>query len=103
MRETFCIDITEVKDHRSPSQAKQYGQDECASWVSWVLSVWGGEERGGEGVHDLCLSVSSSFDLQAGKDMARNKCLGHDILSMLGHCILAIWWQMTEQGTWSHL
>lgn len=42
---------------------------------------------GGKGVgqckgQHLCLSVSSSFDLKAGKDMARNKCLGHDILSM---------------------
>lgn len=61
---------------------------------------WGVGRRGVDG---LCLSISWSFDLKAGKAMARNKCLGHDILSMLGHCILAIWWQMTEQWAWSHL
>lgn len=72
-------------------------------WASRGPIYHGGEEWVGERVHDLCLSICWSFDLKAGKDMARNKCLGHDILSMLGHRILAIWWQMTEQWTWSHL
>ena len=78
-------------------------ETDVTGWASWVRSVRGSEEWGAEGVHDLCLSFSWSFDLKAGKDEARNKCLGHDILSMLGHHILAIWWQMTEQQTGSHL
>lgn len=69
-------------------------------WASGVLSI---EEWVGQGVQAPCLSIRWSFDLKAGKDMARNKCLGHNILSMLGHHILAIWWQMTEPGAWSHL
>lgn len=45
-------------------------------------AVTGGKEWVSARAQHLCLSVSSSFDLKAGKDMARNKCLGHDILSM---------------------
>lgn len=82
---------------------RKYGGDRAARWASRVRSVRGGEGWGAEGVHDLCLSISWSFDLKAGKDTARNKCLGHDILSMLGHRILAIRWQMTEQQAGSHL
>lgn len=45
-------------------------------------AVAGGQEWISARAQDLGLSVSSSFDLKAGKDTARNKCLGHGILSM---------------------
>lgn len=44
----------------------------CRGWQDWISAR----------AQDLGLSVSSSFDLKAGKDTARNKCLGHGILSM---------------------
>lgn len=101
-REAFRINITEVKDHCSPCQAKTWRRWTIGSGQQSAVSQgrWGVRRRG---VPDLCLSISWSFDLKAGKDTARNKCLGHDILSMLGHRILAVWWQMTEQRAWSRL
>lgn len=45
-------------------------------------AVAGGQEWISARAQDLGLSVSSSFDLKAGKDTARNKCLGHGIPSM---------------------
>lgn len=85
-----CINIPEVKDHSSPSQAKIWGVG-CARLGGQGAVFRGGEGWGAEGVCDPCLSISTSFDRKAGKDAARNKRLGHDILSVLGHHILAIW------------
>lgn len=94
--------MTKVKDRCRWVRLK-YGHDERARLGEQGAIYQGKWGVGGRGVHGLCLSISWSFDLEAGKAMSRNKCLGHDILSMLGHCILAIWWQMTEQRAWSHL
>lgn len=94
--------MTEVKDRCRWVRLK-YGHDERARLGEQGAIYQGKWRVGRRGVRGLCLSISWSFDLEAGKAMSRNKCLGHDILSMLGHCILAIWWQMTEQRAWSHL
>lgn len=64
-RETFCLDWA------------KHGESRCAT-LDRHHAVEGEEEW----ALDLCLSLNRSFDLEAGKDVARNKCLGHDILSM---------------------